>query len=149
MYADGVRSRLDDSKTACDTLPKMSTTSRSTRRKIAWCLFCQYPLTESASNHAVTPTHVVHIYRAVLPWGFDYDTPQPCAPADWLVYRQGAVQRAVPPELGSQILHLYVEDLYARHIAMHPYGDFSLSAFETESPFDYNISDDDAVSEVE
>ena len=53
----------------------------------------------------------------------------------------GSATRAVTPELGAQIFHLYLEDTYARHVAMHPGCDFSIS--DDDSSFDYNISSDD------
>ena len=98
----------------------------TTRLKICWCLYCAIPLKESVADHIVTPFHVARLHEAIFPEVYyPYVIPQPCAPTEWFVMRQGVVQREQTPELTSQILPLHVEAMYARHKAMHPYADFS------------------------
>ena len=91
-------------------------------RAVLWCRYCHGPVDEPLAMHLVSYNHVTYMHQTVCPDAY-YNEPRnfiaPCAPEKCFVMHREP-QLAMTPALKSQCLKLYADDLYKRHMAMHP-----------------------------
>ena len=90
-------------------------------RVVFWCVYCNGPVEEPLSQHIVTPRHAAKIHEVVCPWDYEHvaNPHPPCAPDKCFVMHREP-QMLKTPALMSQCLYLYADNLYMRHMAMHP-----------------------------
>ena len=91
-------------------------------RAVLWCRYCNCPVDQPLDMHLVSYNHVDKMHQTVCPDAY-YNEPRnfiaPCAPEKCFVMHREP-QLAMTPALKSQCFKLYADDLYKRHMAMHP-----------------------------